>query len=125
MMIRTLTLPLLVLGLCSVDAHAGPNEDLMAACKAGDLAAATKALDGGANLHDLGQRLMADHQVVIPGRRGAVLKGTDLFVGAADADIQQAQRDLVGLGEPGNVLLDDLDLLRSGKDRDGFQILSR
>ena len=68
---------------------------------------------------------MADHQVVIPGRRGAVLKGTDLFVGTADADIQQAQRDLVGLGEPGNILLDDLDLLRSGKDRDGFQILSR
>jgi len=32
----------------------------------------------------------------------------------------QAQRDLVGLGEPRNVLLDDLDLLRSGKDRDGL-----
>jgi hypothetical protein len=84
-----------------------------------------EALDGGADLYDLGQRLMADHQVVIPGRRGAVLKGTDLFVGAADADIQQAQHDLVGLGEPGNVLLDDLDLLRSGKNRDGFHILSR
>ena len=81
-----------------------------------------EALDGRADLHDLGQRLVADHQVVIPGRRGAVLKGTDLFVGAADADIQHPQHDLVGLGEPGSFLLDDLDLMRSRKDRDGFHV---
>ena len=42
---------LTVLCLHSVDAHAGPNEDLMAACKAGDLAAASKAIDSGAKVN--------------------------------------------------------------------------
>jgi len=59
-----------------------------------------EALDGRADLHDLGQRLMADHQWSSQAA-GCRTQGADLFVGAADADIQQAQRDLVGLGEPG------------------------
>jgi hypothetical protein len=72
-------------------------------------------LNGGAHLDDLGQRLVADHQVIVPWRWSAVLKGTDLLVGSADADVQHPHGDLVGLGEPGNLLLDDLDLMRSGK----------
>jgi hypothetical protein len=80
---------------------------------------------GRAHLHDLGQRLVADHQVVIVRRRSAVLEGTDLLVGAADADVQHPHQDLVGLGEPGSLLLDDLDLTRSGKHRDGLHVLSQ
>ncbi|MFY9929058.1 MAG: hypothetical protein WAK82_13710 [Streptosporangiaceae bacterium] len=83
-----------------------------------------EALDGRADGRDLGQCLVADHQVIIPGRRRAVLKGADLFVGAADPDIEQAQRHLVGQPELGSFLLDDLDLPRSRKDRDGLHVLS-
>jgi hypothetical protein len=82
-------------------------------------------LDGGADLHDLGQRLMADHQVIIPRWRGAVLEGADLLVGAADADIQQSQHDLIGLGDPRHFQFDELDLMSVRKDRDGLHILSR
>ena len=52
-----------------------------------------------APLHDLDRGLVADHQVIISGQRRAVLKGTDLLVGAADADdFQHPQHDLVRLG---------------------------
>jgi len=77
-----------------------------------------KALDGRPHVHDLGHRLVADHQMVIPGGRGSVLEGADLLVGAADADVEHPHHDLVRLGEPGEVLLDDLDLLRSWENRD-------
>src|SRR4051794_8905074 len=39
--------------LFSVEAFAGPNEDLWAACKTGNLAAATKALDSGAKVNSM------------------------------------------------------------------------
>ena len=77
-------------------------------------------LHGRARLHDLGQRLVADHQVIISGRRCAVLKGADLLVGAADTDVQHPQHDLVRLDEPGIFLLDDLDLTRAGNTATAF-----
>ena len=69
-----------------------------------------EALDGRSGRHDLGQRLVADHQVVITRWWRPVLEGGDLLVGTADADIEQPQHELVGLGDPGIFLLDDLDL---------------
>src|SRR4051812_12736058 len=49
---KILTLLLLpALCLFSVQAFAGPNEDLWAACKTGNLAGATKALDSGAKVN--------------------------------------------------------------------------
>jgi hypothetical protein len=66
---------------------------------------------------------VADHQVIFPWRWSAVLKGTDLFIGAADADVQHSQGDLVRLGDPGNFLLDDPDLTGSRKDRNCFHVL--
>src|SRR4051812_30241225 len=58
------------------------------------------------DLGDLGQCLMPDHQVVKLGWRRAVLKRADLFVSAADADIEHAKLDLIGLGQAGFLFLD-------------------
>jgi len=79
-----------------------------------------KALDRGSHVHDLGQRLVPDDQVVISRWRGSVLEGADFLVGATDAGVEDPQRDLVRLGEPGELLLDDLDLLSSWENRDCF-----
>jgi hypothetical protein len=54
-----------------------------------------EALDRGSGRYDLRQRLMADHQVVVTRRRGPVLERGDLPVGAADADVEDPQQDLV------------------------------
>jgi hypothetical protein len=77
-----------------------------------------KAFDRRPHVHDLGQRLVPDHQVVISRWRDSVLEGADFLVGATDADVEHPQRDLVRLGEPGEFLLDDLDLLRPGENCD-------
>jgi hypothetical protein len=69
-----------------------------------------EALDGRSGRYDLGQRLVADHQVVITRRGAPVLERADLFVGTADADVEHPQHDLVRLGDPGIFLLDDFDL---------------
>ena len=79
-----------------------------------------EALDGRAGPHHLGQRLVPNDQMVVPGLRGAVLEGADLFVRAAQADVEHPQQHLVWLGEPGHVPVDDLYLTRSGKYRDGL-----
>src|SRR5450755_4682628 len=77
-----------------------------------------KSLDRRPHVHDLGQRFVPDHQVVVSRWRGSVLEGADFLVGATDADVEHPQRDLVRLGEPGGFLLDDPDLSRSWEDCD-------
>lgn len=51
MRIRVVAPSLCLALLAAPAASAGPQEDLLAACKTGDLAGATKALDGGANVN--------------------------------------------------------------------------
>jgi len=72
-----------------------------------------EALDRGSGRYHLGQRLMADHQVVIAWRGRPVLERADLPVGAADADVEHPQQDLVRLGDPWLFLLDNLDFAGS------------
>jgi len=54
-----------------------------------------EALDRGSGRYHLGQRLVADHQVVITWRGRPVLERADLPVGAADADVEHPHKDLV------------------------------
>lgn len=72
-----------------------------------------EALDRGSGRDHLGQRLMADHQVVITRRGRPVLERADLPVGAADADVEDPQQHLVRLGDHRLLLLDDLDFAGS------------
>jgi hypothetical protein len=81
-----------------------------AAHRRDDKIARPEALDGRSGRDDLGQRLVADHQVVITRRGGPILERADLLVGAADADVEHPQHDLVRLGDPGIFPLDDFDL---------------
>ena len=50
-----------------------------------------ETVDARRNLHDFSQALVADYEVIIPVRHCAVLKGTDLSVGATDADFEYAE----------------------------------
>jgi len=76
-----------------------------------------EALDRRSDLDDLGQRLVADHQVVITGWRGPVLEVADLLVSAADANVENPQLHLVGMGDPGIPVIDDFHLVRGGEHR--------
>jgi hypothetical protein len=87
-----------------------------------DEIAPLECFDGRSGLDDLGQRLVADHQVIISRRRGPVFEGADLLVGAADADVEHLQHDLVRLGDPGIFLLDDFDLAGSREHCDCLHI---
>src|SRR2546425_5925729 len=71
------------------------------------------------DLDHLPQRLVADHEVLRAGRRGAVLEGADLAVGAAHADLEHAEPDRGGRREGRRFLLDQLDLALAGEDGDG------
>src|SRR5262249_23008263 len=77
-----------------------------------------EALDGRSGRYDLSQRLVADHQVVVSRRGSPVLEGADLLVRAADADVERLQHDPGRLGDPGSLLLDDLDLAGSREHGD-------
>ncbi len=88
-----------------------------------DKIACLEALDGRSGRYHLGQRFMADHQVVISRRGGPVLKRADLLVGATDADVEHPQHDLVRLGDPGIFLLDDFDLAGSREHCDCLHVL--
>src|SRR5438874_2158288 len=72
------------------------------------------------DLDHLPQRLVADHEVLRAGRRGAVLEGADLAVGAAHADLEHAEPDRGGRREGRRFLLDQLDLTLAGEDGDGL-----
>ena len=50
--------------------------------------AGLEVLDCAADLDDLAQRLVTHHQVLLAGRRGAVLESGDIAIGPADADLQ-------------------------------------
>ena len=95
-----------------------------AAHRRDDKIAWLEALDGGSGRYDLSQRLVADHQVIVSRRGCPVLERADLLVGAADADVEHPQHDLVGLGDPGIFLLDDLDLAGTGEHCDCLHVLA-
>src|SRR6516165_8325087 len=70
----------------------------------------TEALDDGSDLDDLGQSLVPNDQVVLSIRRGAVFERADLFVGAADPDLQDAEENVVRLGDARHRVVDKPDL---------------
>jgi len=79
--------------------------------------------DRGPDLDDLAQRLVADDEVFRPVRRGAVLEGADLPIGAADADVQHAELHVGGRSNRRGLLLDQSDLPSTGDDGNSLHSL--
>jgi len=68
-----------------------------------------EVVDGRPNLHNLGEGLMTDHQMVISRWRCSVLERTDLPVSTANPDLEHVEPDLIRLNEPGDFVIDDFD----------------
>src|SRR5690606_11857227 len=76
------------------------------------------ALHRLSHLHDLAQHLVADDELVTPGRRFGTSTRGFLAVRPADPDAHDAQRDLVRRGDLGPRALDQPHLPRAGDDGD-------
>ena len=70
---------------------------------------------GRPDVDHLAERLVPEHQPLAPGGRRAVVKVADLAVGAADADLGHAHRDVVLARRARRRHIDDSQLTLPGK----------
>jgi hypothetical protein len=77
----------------------------------------------GADLYDLGEALVSQHEMVGAGGRRAELEATDLAIGAAHTDLDDAQPHVGGGGDDRRVVCDEPDRALAGKDSERPQRL--